>query len=51
MGNLILKENKDEELALFQEMRKRKKERNDLLLLYNSDEYDVPHGIKKFNFV
>ncbi|XP_022890949.1 mucin-5AC-like isoform X2 [Olea europaea var. sylvestris] len=46
MGNLRLKDNKDEELALFQEMRKREKERNNLLLLYNSDEFDAPLGSK-----
>ncbi|KAL2558227.1 uncharacterized protein Fot_02966 [Forsythia ovata] len=44
MGTLRLKDNKDEELALFQEMRKREKERNNLLLLQNSDEFDAPLG-------
>lgn len=39
----VMKE-KDEELALFLEMKKREKERNDLLL-HNSDELDSPLGI------
>lgn len=47
MGSLRQKDSKHEELALFQEMRKLEKERNDLLLLQNSDEFDAPHGIKK----
>ncbi|KAL0317068.1 UNVERIFIED_CONTAM: hypothetical protein Sangu_2121100 [Sesamum angustifolium] len=46
MGSLRLKDNKDEDLALFREMRKREKERNDLLLLQNSDEFDAPLGPK-----
>ncbi|CAA0834410.1 Unknown protein [Striga hermonthica] len=44
MGNLRLKDNRDEDLALFREMRKREKERNNLLLLQNSDEFDAPLG-------
>ena len=36
---------KEEELALFLEMQKREKERNDLLL-NNAEEFDVPLGIK-----
>ncbi|KAL1535505.1 mucin-5AC-like [Salvia divinorum] len=44
MGSLRLRDNKDEELALFREMRRRDKERNDLLLLQNSDEFDAPLG-------
>ncbi|KAH6762783.1 flocculation FLO11-like protein [Perilla frutescens var. hirtella] len=44
LGSLRLRDNKDEELALFREMRKREKERNDLLLLQNSDEFDAPLG-------
>lgn len=44
LGGLRLKDNKDDELALFREMRKREKERNDLLLLQNSDEFDAPLG-------
>nr|GMC63877.1 mucin-5AC isoform X1 [Ipomoea batatas] len=46
MGSLrssMIKE-KDEELGLFLEMRRREKERNDLLLLQNSDEFDAPLG-------
>ncbi|CAI9768299.1 unnamed protein product [Fraxinus pennsylvanica] len=43
-GSLRLKDNKDEGLALFQEMRKREKDRNNLLLLQNSDEFDAPLG-------
>ncbi|KAK6933021.1 hypothetical protein RJ641_035915 [Dillenia turbinata] len=35
---------KDEELALFLEMRKREKERNNLLLLQNSEDFDDPLG-------
>lgn len=35
---------KEEELALFLEMRKREKERNNLLLLQNSDEFDTHLG-------
>lgn len=37
---------KDEELGLFLEMRRREKERNDLLLLQNSDEFDAPLGME-----
>ncbi|XP_010910088.1 uncharacterized protein [Elaeis guineensis] len=37
---------RDEDLALFLEMRKREKERNDLLLLHNSEELDPPIGSK-----
>ncbi|XP_022880082.1 mucin-5AC-like isoform X2 [Olea europaea var. sylvestris] len=44
MGNLRQKDSKDEELALFQEMCKREKERNNLLLLQNSNEFDAPLG-------
>ncbi|KAL3834851.1 hypothetical protein ACJIZ3_009587 [Penstemon smallii] len=44
MGSLRMKDNKDEDLALFREMRKREKERNNLLLLQNSDEFDAPLG-------
>ncbi|GER50954.1 proline-rich family protein [Striga asiatica] len=44
MGSLRLKDNRDEDLALFREMRKREKERNNLLLLQNSDEFDAPLG-------
>lgn len=51
MGSLRLKDNKDEDLALFREMRKREKERNNLLLLQNSDEFDVPLGIWKFSIL
>lgn len=50
MGSLRLKDNKDEDLALFREMRRREKERNDLLLLQNSDEFDAPLGILKLKF-
>lgn len=45
MGGLrssVMKE-KDEELALFLEMKKREKERSDLLL-HNSEEFDAPLG-------
>lgn len=38
---------KDEELTLFLEMRRREKERSDLLL-QNSDEFDAPLGNKFF---
>nr|DAD26696.1 TPA_asm: hypothetical protein HUJ06_028164 [Nelumbo nucifera] len=41
----VMKE-KEEELALFLEMRKREKERNNLLLLQNSEEFDAPLGSK-----
>ncbi|RWR78784.1 nascent polypeptide-associated complex subunit alpha, muscle-specific form-like protein isoform X1 [Cinnamomum micranthum f. kanehirae] len=41
----VMKE-KDEELALFLEMRKREKERNNLLLLHSSDDFDPPLGSK-----
>ncbi|XP_010262831.1 PREDICTED: nascent polypeptide-associated complex subunit alpha, muscle-specific form-like isoform X2 [Nelumbo nucifera] len=41
----VMKE-KDEELALFLEMRKREKERNNLLLLQNTEEFDAPLGSK-----
>ncbi|PIN09684.1 hypothetical protein CDL12_17732 [Handroanthus impetiginosus] len=44
MGSLRMRDNKDEDLALFREMRKREKERNNLLLLQNSDEFDTPLG-------
>ncbi|KAK9282713.1 hypothetical protein L1049_010933 [Liquidambar formosana] len=37
---------KEEDLALFLEMRKREKERNNLLLLQNSEEFDAPLGSK-----
>lgn len=50
MGSLRLKDGKDEDLALFREMRRREKERNDLLLLQNSDEFDAPLGILKLKF-
>nr|GLL40317.1 mucin-5B-like [Ipomoea trifida] len=40
---------KDEELALFNEMRRREKERNDLLLLQKSDEFDSLLGSKTGN--
>ncbi|KAL3630578.1 hypothetical protein CASFOL_023562 [Castilleja foliolosa] len=43
MESLRLKE-RDEDLALFREMRRREKERNDLILLQNSDEFDAPLG-------
>ncbi|GER46634.1 proline-rich family protein [Striga asiatica] len=43
MGSLRLKDNRDEDLALFREMRKREKERNDLLL-QNADEFEAPLG-------
>jgi len=39
---------KDEELALFLEMRKREKERNDLLL-HTSEEFDSALGINSFS--
>ncbi|KAL3523963.1 hypothetical protein ACH5RR_016797 [Cinchona calisaya] len=48
MGSLrmsIMKE-KEDDLALFLEMRKREKERNNLLLLHNSDEFDAPLGTR-----
>ncbi|KAF8397305.1 hypothetical protein HHK36_016218 [Tetracentron sinense] len=41
----VMKE-KEEELALFLEMRKREKERNNLLFLQNSEEFDAPLGSK-----
>lgn len=41
----MMKDTKDEDLALFREMRKRDKELNNLLLLQNSDELDSPLGI------
>ncbi|KAL1544771.1 nuclear pore complex protein-like protein [Salvia divinorum] len=44
LRSLRLRDNKDDELALFREMRKREKERNELLLLQNSDEFDAPLG-------
>ncbi|XP_022861493.1 uncharacterized protein PB18E9.04c-like isoform X2 [Olea europaea var. sylvestris] len=47
MGSLrtsMMKDTKDEDLALFREMRKRDKELNNLLLLQNSDELDSPLG-------
>ncbi|CAI9091687.1 OLC1v1026772C4 [Oldenlandia corymbosa var. corymbosa] len=46
MGSLrtSMMREKEDELALFLEMRKREKERNDLLLLHNSDEFDAPLG-------
>ncbi|KAK6156123.1 hypothetical protein DH2020_010371 [Rehmannia glutinosa] len=44
MGSLRFKDNRDEDLALFREMRKREKERTNLLLLQNSDEFDAPLG-------
>ncbi|CAA0836613.1 Unknown protein [Striga hermonthica] len=43
MGSLRFKDNRDEDLALFREMRKREKERNDLLL-QNADEFEAPLG-------
>ena len=39
----VMKE-KEEELALFLEMRKREKERSNLLLLQHSEEFDAPIG-------
>lgn len=39
----VMKE-KDEELALFLEMKKREKERNDLLL-HSSEDFDAPLGM------
>ncbi|KAL2555671.1 proline-rich family protein [Forsythia ovata] len=47
MGSLrtsVMKDTRDEDLALFREMRKRDKERNNLLLLQSSDEFDSPLG-------
>ena len=44
----VMKE-KEEELALFLEMRKREKERNDLFL-NNSEELDAPLGTDFFRF-
>ncbi|XP_058099646.1 uncharacterized protein LOC131243999 [Magnolia sinica] len=41
----VMKE-KEEELALFLEMRKREKERNSLLLLHSPDDFDPPLGSK-----
>ncbi|XP_009605097.1 endochitinase A-like isoform X2 [Nicotiana tomentosiformis] len=41
--NSVMKE-KEEELALFLEMRRREKDRNDLLLFQNGDEFDAPLG-------
>ncbi|XP_051142678.1 uncharacterized serine-rich protein C215.13-like isoform X2 [Andrographis paniculata] len=46
MGSLRIKDNRDEDLALFREMRKLEKEKNDLLLLQNTDEFDDPLGPK-----
>ncbi|XP_058110104.1 uncharacterized protein LOC131253218 isoform X1 [Magnolia sinica] len=37
---------KEEDLALFLEMRKREKERNSLLLLHTSEDFDPPLGSK-----
>ncbi|CAA2975281.1 Hypothetical predicted protein [Olea europaea subsp. europaea] len=45
----MMKDTKDEDLALFREMRKRDKERNNLLLLQNSDEFDSPIGSRAGN--
>lgn len=45
LKNSVMKE-KEEELGLFLEMRRREKERNDLLLFQNSDEFDAPLGEK-----
>lgn len=42
---------KDEELALFNEMRRREKERNDLLLLQKYDEFDSLLGMNIFYFL
>ncbi|XP_009605096.1 endochitinase A-like isoform X1 [Nicotiana tomentosiformis] len=42
--NSVMKE-KEEELALFLEMRRREKDRNDLLLFQNGDEFDAPLGL------
>lgn len=44
----VMKE-KEEELALFLEMKKREKERNDLLL-NSSEEFDAPLGTDFFKF-
>lgn len=41
---------KEDDLALFLEMRKREKEKNDLLLLQDSDELDESLGIICFVF-
>ncbi|XP_009791262.1 putative GPI-anchored protein pfl2 [Nicotiana sylvestris] len=41
--NSVMKE-KEEELALFLEMRRREKDRNDLLLFQNGDEFDAQLG-------
>ncbi|KZV23501.1 hypothetical protein F511_33956 [Dorcoceras hygrometricum] len=46
MGNLRMRDNRDEDLALFREMRKREKERDDLLLLQDSEDFDAPLGSK-----
>lgn len=52
MGSMRFKDNKDEDLALFREMRKREKERSNLLLLQTSDEFDAPLGMRKnYNFL
>lgn len=51
MGSLrssVMKE-KEDELALFLEMRKREKERNSLLL-HNSEDFDAPLGMILFDF-
>ncbi|XP_073304890.1 uncharacterized protein [Primulina huaijiensis] len=45
-GNLRMRDNRDEDLALFREMRKREKERDDLLLLQDSDDFDAQLGSK-----
>lgn len=47
--NSVVKE-KEEELGLFLEMRRREKERNDLLLFQNGDEFDAPLGEKTKSF-
>jgi hypothetical protein len=44
----VMKE-KEEELALFLEMKKREKERNELLL-NSSEDFDAPLGIDFFEF-
>lgn len=49
MRTSVMKE-KEEELALFLEMRKREKERNSLLI-QNSDEFDAPLGMKFLFFL
>ncbi|CAI9773989.1 unnamed protein product [Fraxinus pennsylvanica] len=52
MGSLrtsMMKDTKDEDLALFREMRKRDKERNNLLLHQNSDEFDSRIGSRAGN--